>query len=68
MDMVDSPGYGQRFVKPQKSKTLQSELQLRLQERRRQGLAAEMTSEDSDVPEDNEPGSDDDFGKYRIPV
>ncbi|XP_069139815.1 microtubule-associated protein 9-like [Argopecten irradians] len=63
MDMVDSPGYGQRFMKPKKSSNFQSELQQKLQERRRQGLTAELT-DDSDIPEDTEPGGDDDDDAY----
>ncbi|XP_021361139.1 histone-lysine N-methyltransferase, H3 lysine-79 specific-like [Mizuhopecten yessoensis] len=63
MDMVDSPGYGQRFMKPKKSSNLQSELQQRLKDRRRQGLTADLT-DDSDVAEDIEPSGDDDDDAY----
>ncbi|XP_060072537.1 histone-lysine N-methyltransferase, H3 lysine-79 specific-like [Ylistrum balloti] len=63
MDMVDSPGYGPKYMKPKKSSNFQTELQQRLHERRKQGLTADLT-DDSDVPEDLEPGGDDDYDPY----
>lgn len=65
MDEVDSPFLKKKKSMQKKSDTIfQSELQMKLQQRRKDGLTYGLTSEESDSLVDDDDDGDSDEGKF----
>lgn len=67
MDYIDAPNMSMKHrSRPQSKNNFQSELQNKLKARRKQGLTADITSEESDgIPEDTEEADDGEDGIIR---
>lgn len=69
MDEVDSPFLKKKKSMQKKSDTIfQSELQMKLQQRRKDGLTYGLTSEESDSLVDDDDDGDSDEGKFSLAV
>lgn len=67
MDEVDSPFLKKKKSMQKKSDTIfQSELQMKLQQRRKDGLTYGLTSEESDSLVDDDDDGDSDEGKFSL--
>lgn len=67
MDEVDSPFLKKKSMQKKSDTIFQSELQMKLQQRRKDGLTYGLTSEESDSLVDDDDG-DSDEGKFSLAV